>query len=148
MFDIIPASAGYLWRRKMLESKSVAGLQGVDFEAVLTNDHEVIDLIWRGTPPPATGFEEVAPQIYVRHTERSVLDSLRRIQWWCEYQGEPFIVTADRGDQLLVSYAGLNFQKAQTLGLHVEERDSIVGLVPKSDVSDLRKVEKQLWPEV
>ena len=132
----------------MLESGYVASMQAVDFEAVLTGDREVVDLVWRGDVPPVAGFEEVAPRIYVRHAALSELSSLRRVQWWCDYKGEPFIVTADRGDDLLVSYAGMDFQKAQTMGLRVEDRDSIIGLIPKSGVSDLRKVEKQIWPEL
>jgi hypothetical protein len=130
----------------MLEAGYVASAQGVDFEAVLTNDPDAVDLIWRGQAPSISGFEEVAPEIYVRHVALSELDSVRRIQWRCEYQGEPFIVSADRGDNLLISYAGRNFQKAATLGLRVEDRDYIVGLVPRSDVSNLRKVEKRIWP--
>ena len=42
----------------------------------------------------------------------------------------------------------MDFQKAQTMGLHVEDRDSIIGLIPKSAVSGLRKVEEQIWPEL
>ena len=131
----------------MPSSDYVATLQGVDFEAVLTNDQDMIDLVWRGDAPAVAGFEEVAPGIYVRRVALSELETLRRIQWWCEYQGEPFIVTADRGDKLLVSYAGVNYRKAATLGLHVEDRYSIVGLIARSDASDLRKVEEQIWPE-
>ena len=125
---------------------SVVG--GQRFHTAMTVDPDVVDLYWYDENPPMSGFEKVVKDIYIRHTPLSDVDSVHRVEWYAEYRGEPFKVTADRGDSLLLYYLGGSEPKARELGLDVEERFVATGVIPKSDIDNLREVDTIIWPEV
>ena len=87
---------------------------GRHFHTAMTGDPKVVDLYWHNESPPMPGFEKVAPNIYIRHTPLSEVDSVHRVEWYAEYRGEPFKVTADRGDSLLLYYLGGSEPKARS----------------------------------
>jgi hypothetical protein len=120
---------------------------GRQFRTAMTVDPDVVDLYWYDDNPPLPGFEKIAPNIYIRHTPLSEVDSVHRVEWFAEYRGEPFKVTADRRDRLLLYYLGGGEPKACELGLDVEERFVATGLIAKSDVENLREVDTVVWPE-
>ena len=121
---------------------------GRQFHTVLTVDPDAVDLYWYDDNPPMQGFEKVAQGIYVRRTPLSQVDSVHRVEWYAEYRGEPFKVTADRGDSLLLYYLGGSEPEARELGLDVEERFVATGVILKSDIENLREVDTVIWPEV
>lgn len=117
------------------------------FRTAMTIDPDVVDLYWYDENPPMSGFEKVAPNIYIRHTPILEVDHVHRVEWYAEYRGEPFKVTADRGDSLLLYYLGGSEPKARELGLDIEERFVATGLISKSDIENLREVDTVVWPE-
>jgi hypothetical protein len=124
-----------------------AVLGGRRFRAALTVDPNVVDLYWRDDDPPMPGFEKVAPNVYIRHTPLAEVDSVHRVGWLADYRGEPFKVTADRGESLLLYYLGGSEPKARELGLDVEERFVATGVIPKAEIQNLREVDTVVWPE-
>jgi hypothetical protein len=121
---------------------------GCQFHTALTVDPDIVDLYWRDGSPPISGFEKVAPNIYIRRTSLSEVDSVHRVEWFADYRDEPFKVTADRGDSLLLYYLGGSEPKARELGLDIEERFVATGVIPKSDIETLREVDAVIWPLV
>jgi hypothetical protein len=85
--------------------------------------------------------------VAIRNTPLTDVDSVHRVELFAEYRGEPFKVTADRGDSLLLYYLGGSEPKARELGLNVEERFVATGVVPKSEIENLREVDTVIWPE-
>ncbi|WP_211764282.1 hypothetical protein [Kutzneria sp. CA-103260] len=124
----------------------LAVMGGREYEANLTMDDDVVELYWQGGEPPILGFELEGPNFYVRLTPRVDLDYLFDSEWYCEYKGEPFKVQTDYGNELSLHYLGGNINKAQELGLSIEEPLVAVGVVPRKDVENLREVRTQLWP--
>ena len=120
---------------------------GLQFHTAMTVDPNIVDLYWRDDNPPMSGFEKVAPAVYIRHTPLAEVDSVHRVEWFAEYRGEPFKVTADRGDSLLLYYLGGSEPKARELGLDVEERFVATGVIPKTEIHNLREVDTVVWPE-
>ncbi|MEV6611856.1 hypothetical protein [Kutzneria sp. NPDC051319] len=120
---------------------------GRQFHTALTVDPDFVDLYWYDDNPPLPGFEKVTPVIAIRHTPLTEVDSVHQVEWFAEYRGEPFKVTADRGDSLLLYYLGGNEPKARELGLDVEERLIATGVIPKSEIENLREVDTVIWPE-
>ncbi|MFC0429497.1 hypothetical protein [Kutzneria buriramensis] len=131
----------------LYEQRYYSLLGGRQFRTAMTVDPDVVDLYWYDDNPPLTGFEKVAPNIYIRHTPLVEVDSVHRVEWFAEYRGEPFKVTAGRGDRLLLYYLGGSEPKTRELGLDVEERFVATGLIAKSDVENLREVDTVVWPE-
>ncbi len=121
-------------------------LGGHRFRAALTVDPNVVDLYRSDGNPPMPGFEKVAPDIYIRHTPLVEVDSVHGVEWLAEYRGEPFKVTADRGENLLLYYLGGSEPKARELGLDVEERFAATGVIPKTEIQNLREVDTVVWP--
>jgi hypothetical protein len=126
----------------------VAVLGGQEFDAIMTNEPNVVDLYWEGEDPPIDGFEVDAPGFLVRHTPPVELDALYQVQWYCEYRGEPFKVQTDLGDKLVLYYLGGNINKAHELGLRIEELLVATGVVPRCEVVNLREVRTQMRLEV
>jgi hypothetical protein len=120
---------------------------GQRFHTALTVDPDVVDLYWFNDNPPMPDFEKQAPNLYIRPTPVSEVDTVHHGEWRCEYRGEPFLVTGEDGDRLAVYYLGGNELKARELGLTVEERFVATGKLPKTDVDHLREVTTQIWPE-
>ncbi|GAA3439689.1 hypothetical protein [Kutzneria kofuensis] len=125
---------------------SVVG--GRKFRTALTVDPDVVDLYWFDDNPPMVGFEKYAPDLYIRHTPISETCGVYRVEWRCEYRNEPFLVTGEDADSLLVYYLGRSEPKARELGLTIEERFVATGKFPKSEVENLREVTTQVWPDV
>ena len=121
-------------------------VDGRKFETALTVDPDVIDIYWFDDDPPMVGFEKYAPDLYIRHTPIAESAGVFRVEWRCEYRGEPFMVTGSEGDSLWVYYLGGSEPKARELGLTIEERFVATGKFPKSEVENLRKVTTQVWP--
>ena len=115
------------------------------FHAAMTVDPAVVDLYWYDDNPPFSGFEQIMPTVYMRHTPLSEVDSIHSVQWYAEYRGEPFKVTADRGTGLLLYYMGGKESEARELGLDVQERFVATGVIPKNEIENLREVDTVVW---
>jgi len=129
------------------EERYYSSIAGRQFDTALTVDPDIIDIYWYDDNPPLPGFEKVTPTIAIRHTPLTEVDSVHRVEWFAEYRGEPFKVTADRGDSLLLYYLGGSEPKARELGLNIEERFVATGVIPKSEIENLREVDTVIWPE-
>jgi len=124
-----------------------ARMQGVEFEAALTNDPGVVNLYWRGENPPISGFEPLAPGILVCRIDITRLDSVAHVRWVCEYLGEPFVVVGGGDDVLELDYDGDNFQKVAELGLTMVDKFEFATVtVSRSKVQNLHRVERAVWP--
>ena len=126
----------------------VATVGGYEFEAHPTVTPGVVDLYWDGDRPPVDGFEVESPGVYVRHAQKSDLDSLYNIKYYCDYRGEPFKVNADYGDRLSLYYLGGDINKARELGLSIEEPLVATTVVSRDEVENFREERTQLWPPV
>lgn len=124
-----------------------ARLQGIDFEAALTNDPDVVDLYWRGENAPISGFEQLVPGILWRHVDISSVDFVVHVSWVCDYRGEPFLVVDEQGESLVLDYNGDNFQKLAEMGFTMLDKFEFATVtVSRSDVQNLRRVERTVWP--
>lgn len=93
---------------------------------------------------PADGFDEVAPERYVRTVPATECAAIRFVTTVCTWRGAPFQVHDERDDHLLVEYTGGEVPVAQRLGLRRVERGVYRGLVPRAEVTDLREQSVEL----
>jgi hypothetical protein len=123
-----------------------AVLGGRTYRATRTQDPEVVNLRWIGSEPPVGGFVQTVPGAFKLSVRLSDLESLSLVEWRCEYDGEPFLVNGEDGDNLDVTYVGDSETKARELGMDVHERFVATGEIPKSKAVNLREVRRQVWP--
>lgn len=88
-------------------------------------------------PGPADGFDEVSPGHYVKAVTAAECDAVYHVTTVCEWQGAPFQVQDERGDELLLEYTGGSAPVAQELQLQRIERGVYRAWVPRADVPAL-----------
>lgn len=91
------------------------------------------------TDTPRVGFEEVRPGRY--RTLLPMVDA----EWWGyvrtvgRFRGQPVVVLAERGDEILVEYAGGEAGGAVATGLPTLEPGVEQGWVRRSEVAELQE---------
>lgn len=86
----------------------------------------------------ADGFDEVAPDRYVRTVPAAECDAVLHVTTVCEWQDAPFQLFDERDDELLLEYTGGLVPVAQQLDLTRVERGVYQAWVPRADVRGLR----------
>jgi hypothetical protein len=131
----------------MIGDSYTVHLGGVEYEASLTNDPDVVNLWWDGDGQAPDGFVRFAPGEFRRSMPISGLDDFVGVEWFCEYRGEPFKVLEESEGGFSVSYLGGNVDKARQLGLDVEDQLVAFGFIPRGEAENIREVRTRLWPK-
>jgi hypothetical protein len=88
---------------------------------------------------PADGFDEVAPDRFVRVVAADECEAVLHVSTVCEWQGAPFEVLDERDGELLLEYTGGLVPVAQQLELTRIERGVYRTRVPRAEVQALRE---------
>ena len=112
----------------------VAQWQGAEYDA--SPDGDAVRLY---RAEPATGFDELTPNRYLRVVPAGEVTGLAYVRTTCTWRGEPFIVLGEHETWLRVEYTGGKASVAA--GLELEEFDFGVyqGWAPAGEVTDLRE---------
>jgi hypothetical protein len=90
------------------------------------------------TAEPVPGFEQIAPNRYLRVVPAAELADFYYAFTSCVWQGQPFRVIGEQGSWLRVEYTG-DLPPAAELRLEPFDRDVYQGWARRGDVSDLRE---------
>ncbi len=111
---------------------------GVEYDVAPDFDGEQLWMRLRRSAP-GDGFEQVAPDCYVRPVLATECDQIMFVTTVCEWRREPCQVHDERDDELLLEYTGGRVPVAQQLGLERIERGVYRGWVPRDEVLGLRE---------
>jgi hypothetical protein len=88
---------------------------------------------------PADGFDEIEPERYVRAVPAAECEAVVHLSLVCEWRGAPFLVCAERDEDLLLEYTGGLAPVATRLGMQRAERGVYRKWVPRTEVRALRE---------
>ncbi|MDH2425066.1 SseB family protein [Sphaerisporangium sp. TRM90804] len=128
-----PRRAAARWQRHR------ARVGGAEYEAVPDARPDGLWMRLRGAEP-AEGFERVGPGLFVRPVRAGDCEAIEFVTTVGEWRGVTCKVHDERGDELLVEYAGGLLPVARELGLRRAERGVHRDWVPRREVLGLREL--------
>ncbi|MET7461661.1 hypothetical protein [Nonomuraea sp. NPDC005501] len=89
---------------------------------------------------PADGFERLEDGLYVHAVPAAECAWVRHVITVCMWRGAPFLVCAEREDELLVEYVGAHVTVARELDLDRIDRGVHRLWVRRAEVSELQEL--------
>ena len=88
---------------------------------------------------PTDGFDEIAPDRYVRTVPATECETVLHVTTVCEWRGTPFQLIDERGDELAAGVHRWAGPGGKRLGLRRVERGVYRAVVPRAEVRGLRE---------